>query len=93
MTIKVNLEKTYDRVRWDFLNDTLHDAGLLESLVKTIIQSVSSASMQLFWNGSLFESFNPIRGVRQGNPLSPYLFILGMERLSHLIEVAIEEGI
>lgn len=61
-------------------------------LVRIIMQCGSSSSMQLLWNGSLSEVFFPSRAVRQGDPLSPYLFVLGMERLGHLIEAAIEDG-
>lgn len=49
---------------------------------------VSFASMQVFWNGGFIERFNPSRGVRQGDPMSTYLFVLTMERLSHAIHEA-----
>ncbi|KAH1073528.1 hypothetical protein J1N35_025856 [Gossypium stocksii] len=92
MVIKVDLEKAYDKIRWDFLKDTLIDAGFPMALVSIIMQCVTSYSLQLFWNGSLSEEFKPSRGVRQGDPLSPYLFVLGMERLGHLIEASVEKG-
>ena len=47
---------------------------------------VSSISTSLLFNGGCLESFCPSRGIRQGDPLSPYLFILCMEFLRHLIE-------
>lgn len=86
ITVKVNLEKAYDRVRLDFLCDTLADTRIPSSLLRAIMVCVSSASMQLLWNGSMSSLFVPIMGVRQGDLLSPYLFVLGMERLGHLIE-------
>lgn len=88
----MDLEKAYDRVCWDFLRDTLLDAGLLGSLVGTIMCCVFSSSIQLLWNGNLSEEFVPSRGLRQGDPLSPYLFVLGVEKLGHLIEALIEDG-
>lgn len=92
MLLKLDLEKAYDRVRWDFLEDTLRVVGLSESWIQWIMQCVSGPDMSLFWNGEKTEAFTPRRGLRQGDPLSPYLFVLYMERLCHLIEVAIMEG-
>lgn len=69
MIVKVDLEKAYNRVRWDFLEDTLYETGLLVSLIRTIVGCVTSSSMQLLWNGALTDSFTPTRGVRQGSPI------------------------
>ncbi|XP_016699895.1 uncharacterized protein [Gossypium hirsutum] len=55
MTIKVHLEKVYDRVRWDFLNDTLRDAGFPRHLITLIMHSVSTCTMQILWNGPMDE--------------------------------------
>ena len=53
------------------------------------MQCVSVPTMSLLWNGEKTESFKPLRGLRQGDPLSPYLFVLCMERLCHLIDNAV----
>lgn len=49
------------------------------------MRCISSARMKIMWNGSLTEEFSMERGVRQGDSLSPYIFVLCMERLSHII--------
>ena len=49
--------------------------------------------MQLQWNGELTESFTPSRGIRQGDPISPYIFVLCIERLSHGINDAVQRGL
>lgn len=92
MVITIELENAYDRVRWDFLWDTLVDDGLPSSLIEMIMRCVCSSSLQLLWNGSLSEEFIPFRGIRQKDPLFLYLFVLGMKKLGHQIENLIEEG-
>lgn len=89
MLLKLDLEKAYDRIRWDFLEDTLKAAGFSEVWRRWIMQCVADPSMSLLWNGEKTESFKPLRGLRQGDPLSPYLFVLCMERLCHLIDYEI----
>jgi len=86
MAIKLDLEKSYDRLRWDFIHETLNKMKLSSLLVAVIMNCISSCSLSILWNGEPTKFFNPSRGIRQGDPLSPYLFVACMERLSQLIE-------
>lgn len=89
MAIKIDFEKAYDRLRWKFIRDTLLQMNLPILLVETIMECVCSASMRVLWNGEPSASFKPSQGIRQGGPLSPYLFVMCMERLYQRIEEAI----
>lgn len=86
MAIKIDLEKAYDRVKWDFVEDTLLQAGFSTTYTDRIMCCVRSSAMKVLWNGNVTESFYPTRGIRQGDPMSPYLFVFCMERLGHLIQ-------
>lgn len=90
MLLKLDLEKAYDRIRWDFLEDTLVAVGFSEDWVRWIMRCVSGPTMNLLWNGEKTEAFTPTRGLRQGDPISPYLFVLCMGRLCHMIERSVE---
>lgn len=92
MAIKVDLEKAYDRLSWDFIYETLREFGLPTILVRLIMECITTATMQLLWNGEITESFTPSRGIRQGDPISPYIFVLCIERLSHGINDAVKRG-
>ncbi|KAE8690184.1 hypothetical protein F3Y22_tig00110912pilonHSYRG00189 [Hibiscus syriacus] len=87
MAIKVDLEKAYDRVAWDFLSDSLKDMGFPTRMHNIIMNSITFSNMQLLWNDSLSADFKPTRGIRQGFPLSPYFFLC-MERLGQGIHYA-----
>ncbi|CAL1413222.1 unnamed protein product [Linum trigynum] len=89
LVIKIDLEKSYDRLRWDFIRDTLAQLGLPSTWISRIMFCVERNKMRINWNGELTEQIIPTRGVRQGDPLSPYLFVLCMERLSHRIQQAV----
>ena len=92
MAIKVDLEKAYDRLNWSFIFETLQLTGLPIQLSRLIIECVNSASMNILWNGEVTEEFFSGRGIRQGDPLSPYIFVLCIERLSHGISQAVGDG-
>ncbi|KAG7543761.1 Ribonuclease H-like superfamily [Arabidopsis thaliana x Arabidopsis arenosa] len=92
MLLKLDLEKAYDRIRWDFLEDTLTAARFPEKWVSWIMSCVTGPSMSLLWNGEKSDSFKPLRGLRQGDPLSPYLLVLCLERLCHLIDYSVCSG-
>ena len=92
MTIKIDFEKAYDRVNLDFIHDTMHDVGILGNIVEFIWHYISSTSMKVLWNGEALEDFTPSRGIRQGDLLSPYLFVRCIERLFQLINLVVRQG-
>lgn len=92
VVIKVDMEKAYDRVDWGFLEFTLQRLGLNTAFIELIMGCVSTTTMRVQWQGTMSTSFKPTKGVRQGDPLSPYLFVLCMECLGQLIHHEVEEG-
>ena len=92
MAIKVDLEKAYDMLRWEFIHETLIDVRLPSDLINVTMRCISSPSMQLLWNGEHTDSFLPSRGIRQGDSISPYLFMLCIEHLAHGIQQVVTDG-
>jgi hypothetical protein len=85
MSIKIDLEKAYDRLNWKFVENCLNECKFSRNLINIIQHCISSPSFKILWNGEKTYIFTPSRGIRQGDPLSPYLFVICMERLSHII--------
>ncbi|KAK4269265.1 hypothetical protein QN277_022449 [Acacia crassicarpa] len=92
MVVKIDLEKAYDRMSWSFLEKVLEDIGFNEQFRRVVKGCIRSANTAILWNGSKQEVFAPSKGLRQGDPLSPYLFVLGMEKLSHMITDEVNNG-
>ena len=85
VAFKLDLEKAYDRVNGSFLQATLQDFGFSYRIVDLIMHCVTSSHLSILWNRSKLESFQYSRGLRQGDLMSPYLFVLCMKKLSFMI--------
>ena len=93
MAFKIDLEKAYDRVDWNFLEHTLESFGFPSLIIRLVMNCVQASNLSILWNGNRLDSFQPRRGLRQGDPISPYLFVLCMERLACFISKQVDEGI
>ncbi|GKV28903.1 hypothetical protein SLEP1_g37891 [Rubroshorea leprosula] len=90
---KVDFEKAYDRVSWAFLDYMLRRMGFNHVWCQWMKECMQSASISILVNGGTTKQFSPSRGLRQGDPLSPFLFLLIVEGLNGLISSAKEKGL
>ncbi|XP_014755959.1 uncharacterized protein LOC104584065 [Brachypodium distachyon] len=90
--VKLDMHKAYDRVEWCFLEKMMLRLGFDPRWVKLIMACVSSVRYRVKLNSNVIEGFTPTRGIRQGDPLSPYLFLLCAEGLSSLLNHAETSG-
>ncbi|GJY32697.1 RNA-directed DNA polymerase, eukaryota [Tanacetum coccineum] len=92
LIFKVDFEKAYDSVRWDFLDEVLQKFGFGNKWRMWIQSSLRSSRGSILVNGSPTEEFQFYRGLKQGDPLSPFLFILIMESLHLSFQRVVDAG-
>ncbi|XP_033134838.1 uncharacterized protein LOC117127923 [Brassica rapa] len=92
VAIKTDMNKAYDRMEWNFLEALMLKMGFAAKWVTWIKWCISSVSYQVVLNGEAKGNIKPTRGLRQGDPLSPFLFIILTEALISQIKGAENEG-
>ena len=91
--LKVDIMKAYDTVSWDCILSILSCMGTPTHILKCIMACITTPSFSISINGELAGFFMSKRGLRQGDPLSSFLFILAMEAFSRsLAEAANRQG-
>ena len=88
MALKLDISKAYDRVEWVFLKNILLRLGFQQLWVDLIMECVTSVSYSILVNGELEGVIYLSRGIRQGDPLSPYLFLFWVEGLNAILRIA-----
>jgi len=92
MGLKLDMSKAYDRVEWKFLETAMQRMGFASRWIELIMACVTSVSYSVLVNGNPVGCFKPSRGLRQSDPISPYLFLLCAETLSSLLFKAENKG-
>jgi hypothetical protein len=90
--IKLDMSKAYDRVEWRFLKDMMLKLGFANDWVNLVMKCVTTVRYKVKVNKDMTEMIIPQRGLRQGDPLSPYLFLLCAEGFSALLYEAERNG-
>nr|GEV22872.1 RNA-directed DNA polymerase, eukaryota, reverse transcriptase zinc-binding domain protein [Tanacetum cinerariifolium] len=92
LMFKVDFKKAYDSVRWDFLDEVLRKFGFGDKWCRWIQCCLKSSRGSIIMNGSPTEEFQFGKGLKQGDPLSPFLFILLMESLHLSFQRIVDAG-
>ncbi|KAK2445690.1 hypothetical protein QL285_016592 [Trifolium repens] len=92
MMFKVDFERAYDTVSWRFLEGMMSKMGFSEGWLRWMRACIFDSTMSVLVNGSPTVDFKVARGLRQGDPLSPFLFLIVVEGLAGLMRRAVDIG-
>ncbi|GJS46540.1 reverse transcriptase [Tanacetum coccineum] len=93
MALNLDLNKAFDRVEWDFLMATCRKLGFEYKWCSWVLACVSSYEMDFMINGESIGTIKPSRGIRQGDPMSHFLFIIIADVLSQMINNAMQQSL
>lgn len=92
LILKINIRKVFDSISWNFISQVLKVVNLPEQWIKLINSYLHSMEYIPIINGNKTTPFKPTRGIRQGDHLSPYIFILAIEYLSTQIQEVVSSS-
>lgn len=90
--MKIDLRKAYDSLDWSFIQQALRYLGFPQAFIHWTMICISTAKYSVVMNGSSFGYFKGQKGIRQGDPISPYIFVLCMEILTRMLTTATEDS-
>ena len=85
LALKLDVSNAYDHVKWNFLRGIMVRLGFPEIWVDRVMCCVTTPSYSVLINGKPYGAISPSRGLHQGDPLSPYLFLLCTEGFTSLL--------
>ena len=91
--LKIDISKAYDRLEWGFIRNMMMRFGFHEVWIDRIMTFISTVSYGFLYNGMEMGRVIPTRGVRQGDPISPYIYIMCAEGLSAMLRSNVEAGL
>lgn len=91
--LKADFEKAYDTVRWKFLYSLMRIMGFSEKWVQWIKECLESASISVLVNDSPIEEFSMKKGLRQGDPLTLFLFLVVAEGLEVVMRMTVQKKV
>lgn len=92
VALKLDISKAYNRVSWSFLRNRMQSMGFCNKWIAWILLCVKTVTYNFCFNDSSIGPVFPKKGLRQGDPLSPYLFLICVKGLSNALDVAASNG-
>lgn len=93
MTIKLDMFKAYDEIEWPFLKVVMQAFGFKSQWINLIMNSITTVNCNVLVSGRPGKLITPTRGLRQGDPLSPFLLIMYVQGLSSLLNGLKQQGL